>query len=638
MVVGLGGRQAADEEARAEVDVLKSRLEKTSQLTKKIQASLGRLDATGKGVQEAIGPIYGNTQKLQILGQNIDGVIAAIDKVRQPSDIKSNEEEIIRKGPEAVGLAVFLSSVKRVNKALADMKRTNLRSNQQAMVELSKLSKSGNTQLESYFQGLLQEDSQPLEPLHYITKNQPFPLLSQDKTTRLGLITNYIGSVVRQSGFVTESPVMQSYANVRGPFLKTTLQNLASASMNTAKKKTPDAVYRQGTNGIGTYAMGMEGAFLAEYDNICALFTRDEWGKVFNLTCQGAIAELSRTLRELNNHIKSNLTTDCYLAYEIVEIISNLSSNLESRTGELKPSFAAALKPIRETAKGSLAELLDDTRRKINLLQVLPTDAATVPMTTETMTRLQTMVEFLRPISSIMISIGDGGWKSSGTPQGSTDQIPSLNSFDVNADGKQIFANYCIDTIEALLSSLEQKAKVLLKGGKPALGVFLANNATIVMRMIEGSELKGLLAPKIGEIEKWVKSGTTLYTAAWREPSGYLLDVQYTNRGNARPQSGSGTSGIDSAAVVKALGSKEKDQIKEKFKMFNQSFDELVQRHKSLMMEREVREVLARQVSSLIKPLYDRFYDKYYEIDKGKGKERSATGETTVWLGGVACP
>lgn len=70
MAVGLGGRQAADEEARAEVDVLKSRLEKTSQLTKKIQASLGRLDATGKGVQEAIGPIYGNTQKLQILGQS----------------------------------------------------------------------------------------------------------------------------------------------------------------------------------------------------------------------------------------------------------------------------------------------------------------------------------------------------------------------------------------------------------------------------------------------------------------------------------------------------------------------------------------------------------------------------------------
>lgn len=535
-------------------------------------------------------------------------------------DSQQHQTSLTNYSPEAVGLAVFLNSIKRANRALNEMKRSNLRANQQTMVELSRLTKNGNASLETYFQGLLEEDSQPLEPLHYITKNQPFPLLSQDKTTRLGLITNYIASAVREFGYVKESPVMQSYASVRGPFLRTTLQNLASASLNTAKKKTPDAMYRKGTNGIGTYAMGMEGAFLAEYDNICALFPRDEWGKVFNLTCQGAISELSQTLRELNTHIKANLATDCYLAYEIIEIISNLSSNLESRTGELKPSFAAALKPVRETGKGSLAELLDDTRRKVSVLQVLPPDAATIPTTSETMMRLQTMVDFLRPISSIMISIGDGGWKSSTTSQGSTDQVPSLKSFDVNADGRQIFANYCIDTIETLLMSLEQKAKVLLKGGKPALGVFLANNATIVMRMIEGSELKGLLAPKIGEVEKWVKTGTTLYTAAWREPSGYLLDVQYTNRGNARPQSGSAQTGVDSAAVVKGLGSKEKDQIKEKFKMFNQSFDDLVQKHKSMMMEREVREVLARQLQSLIEPLYGRFWDRYHEIDKGKGK------------------
>ena len=71
MAVGLGSTQATDEEARAEVDVLKSRLEKTSQLTKKIQASLGRLESTGKSVQDAVGPIYGNTQKLQVIGTSL---------------------------------------------------------------------------------------------------------------------------------------------------------------------------------------------------------------------------------------------------------------------------------------------------------------------------------------------------------------------------------------------------------------------------------------------------------------------------------------------------------------------------------------------------------------------------------------
>jgi hypothetical protein len=67
MAVGLGSK-AADEEARAEVEVLNSRLEKTSQLSKKIQASLSRLESNGKSMQDAVGPIYGDTKKLQVLG------------------------------------------------------------------------------------------------------------------------------------------------------------------------------------------------------------------------------------------------------------------------------------------------------------------------------------------------------------------------------------------------------------------------------------------------------------------------------------------------------------------------------------------------------------------------------------------
>lgn len=72
MAVGITGnnRHAADEEARAEVDVLNSRLEKTTQLTKKIQACLGRLEATGKSVRDVAAPLNGETKKLQILGHS----------------------------------------------------------------------------------------------------------------------------------------------------------------------------------------------------------------------------------------------------------------------------------------------------------------------------------------------------------------------------------------------------------------------------------------------------------------------------------------------------------------------------------------------------------------------------------------
>ena len=96
------------------------------------------------------------------------------------------------------------------------------------------------------------------------------------------------------------------------------------------------------------------------------------------------------------------------------------------------------------------------------------------------------------------------------------------------------------------------------------------------------------------------------------------MDVQYTSRG-ARPPSGNNGL-IDSAAIVKALSSKDKDTIKDKFKMFNASFDDLCAKHKAMAMEREVRGQLSREVHNLIEPLYARFWDRYHEIDKGKGK------------------
>lgn len=70
MAVGLAtmSPNAVDEEAQAEVDVLTSRLEKTTQLTKKIQACLGRLESTGQSVRDVVGPLNGETKRLQVLG------------------------------------------------------------------------------------------------------------------------------------------------------------------------------------------------------------------------------------------------------------------------------------------------------------------------------------------------------------------------------------------------------------------------------------------------------------------------------------------------------------------------------------------------------------------------------------------
>ncbi|PHH65445.1 hypothetical protein CDD82_1666 [Ophiocordyceps australis] len=611
MAVGLVSSQGIDEEARAEVDVLNSRLDKTAQLTKKIQACLGRLEASGHSVRQVAGPLSGETRRLQLLENNVDAVLDAIGRLRQPVDSKDNEEATVRAGPDKVGLSVYIASVKRLQKSLNGMQASNIRANQHAMAELQHLVGSAKDQLENHFGKILRADTpHSVEPLHYITKSKAFPVLSQDTLSRLALIHTHL--LVPDAS----SSIPALFADIRGPYISSSLFNLAAASVSTAKKKNPGAMYRAGTNGMSTYASAMKGLFVSEYENICAVFGQELSASILHSTCQASLTELARTARELNGHIKAHVSTDCYLAYEVTDILSTLGSRLEPMSGQVKMSISAALKPVRETAKSSLAELLEETRRRINGFSTLPTDGSLIPLVPETMRRLQAMTEFLTPISAIMVSLGHGGWRA-GTPSNSrsADTAPTLAAFDIGADGREIFCHYCLDTMDLVLTCLEQKIRQVLRN-KYVHGVFLANCVVVMERMVRDSELGSLPNLRLNLLEQWRKKATAMYTDVCKDLSVYLFDTIHTNR-SQRPTSGQAA---DSASVIKGLSSKDKDKIKDKFLQFNAAFDDMVSKHKSYNMEPEVRSMFGEDIRQKLQPLYDRFWDRYHEIDKGKGK------------------
>ena len=425
-----------------------------------------------------------------------------------------------------------------------------------------------------------------------------------------------------QSTSSRDSPAVRIYSDLRAAFLANSLQSMAIASISTSKRKNPDEPYRQGTSAIGTYASSMEGLFVAEFRNISAIFQREDWGLVFDLTCRKPMAEFAKTVRELNTYIRSNVTTDCFLAFEILDIVANVSHSISRETSDVKLPFADALKPIRETAKFALPELLEDQRRRIGALPTLSPDGAASPFTTETMNRLQTMTGYPRALSSILASIGDGNWGSSSSKNQAMNSSPSLKSLDVGADGNALTAHYILDTIETHVTSLEYRGKAIHKS-KAVLGVFLSNTSALIDRMIRSSDLASILGSDTvaqSKLEAWRKKGTSTYLDAWREPCSALFDVQYTNRpsGN-RPASGAS---VPSTEVIKALSSKDKDAIKEKFRHFNTSFEDCIRRHREMMggMERDVKSGLGREVGNMVEPLYSRFWDRYEAIDRGRGK------------------
>ncbi|TKA83931.1 hypothetical protein B0A55_00207 [Friedmanniomyces simplex] len=611
-------RRAAHAEESAEVEVLFANVKKMKAVTKKIEASMARLDQSGRTVQEAIGPVYGNTQRLQTQNANIDRIQEAIDKLREPLDMRDREERILRSRPDRVGLQEYISSIDRTSQALRNLRSSNMRSNQQAILELSGLLQIGTENLEGVFRDMLREDSQPIEPLKQITTGKDYPRISSSKSGQLRTINQHIANYASQATRQGElPPSAKVYAHERGQYIMLSLQNLATASKSTARKVDASAIYRQGSNGIGSYAQGLQGMYTAEYDNICHIFSRDEWGTVLQATCQTSLTAFSSTLRDLDAHVRENMLTDCYLSYEIIEVVSGMSHQLESKTGELKHALSEAMRPVRETAKSSLSFLLNDTRTKIQQMQALPL-----------------MTAYLPPLSSIMRSLGDGGWSAPSATSSST-SIPTVKSFDVGADGLQLFTHYAADTLDTLLAALEARARSLLRG-RSLQGVFLANNVCVAERMIRNSELDHLLSAAQPKLDAWRKKATQSYIDAWKEPSTHLLDVQFTAKAPRPPSTGAA---VDSGAILKALNSKDKDGIKEKFRNFNASFDDLVAKHKAYKMEAEVRRALGRDVQNFIEPLYNRFWERYHEVDKGKGKyvkyDRQQMASALAGLGDV---
>lgn len=398
----------------------------------------------------------------------------------------------------------------------------------------------------------------------------------------------------------TDDPrTLQLYAETRSPYLSQTLHNLATASVSTARKTDSTALYRVGQSGIGQYCKAIEELFGTEYNAIASIFAREQWAPLHTRTTRLALEEFATTLRDLNEHVKKHLITDCFLAYEIVDLVSKLSGRLDASNHELKQPVHEALRPVRSTAQRSIAELISDAQTRMQTIMALPSDASPVQITHDVMARLQAMTAYLTPLGSLLAS--------------------AEGSMDVGMDSESLFSGYIANTLDALLFALDSKSKTLLKT-KAAQGIFMANNISIIDKGLTSPAFT--LIPLDGvrtKLNLWRRKGGKAYVDTWADLARNLQDQFHTSaKGSGRPPSGANPS--DSAAFVKSLSSKEKDGIKERFRAFNVGLDELVSRHKGFRIENEIRGEIAREIQEFIQPYYERFWDRYHEIDKGKGK------------------
>ena len=194
-------------EKKAEVEVLLAQRDEHANIGRRLKTLQASVEGGGRTVRDGMGQVHSNTNQHQIkihsrlpdrranmkpnfLLKTLRSSSSTLTRCLSQDRTKErkrgsfglgewNQGEnrlfslLIKLRPAQVGLTEYLNSLKRVNRALTEMGTTNMRANQQAIGDFNELLAEGSKKLEEAYRSVLLEYSQPLEPLHYLTRGKP---------------------------------------------------------------------------------------------------------------------------------------------------------------------------------------------------------------------------------------------------------------------------------------------------------------------------------------------------------------------------------------------------------------------------------------------------------------------------------
>lgn len=383
--------------------------------------------------------------------------------------------------------------------------------------------------------------------------------------------------------------------------MQKSLYTFVLASQRNLEIRTPN-LYERENNGIGHYTEALLRMSQAERSLCMVIFGEAEGLELQSQVAEPAFSDYSNCIRAITSHVKSRTDTDCFLGFETLENITRLTRSVKDiEMPEVARTLHSNIASLATVSSNAFYELSEDIKRKSGMLANVPIDGGIVEVTKELCARLRQVVEYPRPVSDLLVTLGEGGWRR---------PITSPIKLADAKGGEKLLDTYAAELIEALLQILEQKSRSLNKKLN-YVGIFMLNNATYIQLAILRSEMsKTMSGSPISRIEDYNKKALRMYRESWDIPARQLMDTTIM-----RSQ--------DGKASRNSLTSKDRDAVKERFRVFNTEFDEAIKSCKSFTIsDSSLRQSLTGEIRSIIVPLYSRFYDKYTNIEFTKNKEK----------------
>ncbi|CAK9685180.1 unnamed protein product [Candida parapsilosis] len=587
----------------ADVAVLNQNLIKSKALFESINQSLTKISKKSQAAHTTIKPVLGQVNKLTAAKKEVEGGLDLLSEVSQSASQINNFENALNNNIEVVGLMKYVNTLNQSQELYNRIKPKfkqfkGILYNFQSVIERSEL------KVQNYIDTVLNLETNKM----------------MDKKHEVKVIFEYFN----QQG--KDQHIVNKYVEKRG--------NKAIQSMKLAEHKLQptniEGPYEKGTKGYNQFTDATDNVLKEE---VLVLKQCSLPPELIAQISEYAIREYNQVMQSLATRLSTSLgaSNDNYLI--LLEIIDNLlrvDYQLKHRYVVKSTSFSKIFDQFIAIGSSIFPNCIRSIESQFqHIIQF--NDSTTFGATSNSMIQAKKMAEFKQPLLQLIQTRKPGDWISESPP---LQYIAVFNSIIINTtfDDKSpefLLSSYFADIIDCVMINIEiglKKPHGEHAMKKSTQGFILLRNLFIAEQIINRSQdLFHMLGSNGQErINKLKNRFLKLFLEDWSYASYIIIErmtliATQAGSGSVNPNTSIGTGG----GQATNLSNKEREQVKELFKKFNDSFEEALTNYRALDFgDSNLKSFLGNEVKKMILNAYFKLYDKYGNSDFTKNRSK----------------
>lgn len=572
----------------ADVAVLNKNLVRSKELFNSISQSLNRISNKASTASTKIKPIIRDVNKLTDSKKQVENGLLLLEDVSRYAEETSGYEVILSSSIEGVGLKKYIITLVKSKALLKEMK-AKIKGFKGILINFENLIDKSDMALQNYFQKLVLNAESKIEEFCLIFKYFELDL-------------SYINRI---------------FVRIRGGALS---DNMKPYENITFIGKKP---YEKGTNGVQSFNNELIGQIDKEVALIDTIRSRVETldddilshviEKLINENYNKIVISCKKFLSTtsiIDNDIIILELIDCILTFENYLSIHHIDVR---RYGIFNENFTSLLRSASDIFKEYI-KLIESRISNIEKLN----DSVIPEVTVEIISKIRRASEYPNSLMALIKGHKLGDWLLVNPPVKFTSVYTSVipNAGNGNENLPEFHLGcFFSDAIDAIMINIEIGLKNDVSIKKSTQGFYLVKNLIMIETIINRSQqlFKTLGNLGLERINKLKNRFLKLFLDDWNYAS-YIIIRDMTSIATTNAQNGGGSNN---------LSNKERDQIKELFKTFNESFEEALKNYQKYnITDPNLKTYLGGEIKKLILNAYFKLYDKYGRSDFTKNKPK----------------